>query len=148
MIGIGVVWLNQRTGFLGSLLDAGEENHIIVEDQFVTSWDNLVGTVVITEVVSDRAAWIVIHEDQNGKPGDAIGRAKISAGVNSNLSVDLDVQSATSKLYAILHVDEGKPGIFEYPGVDVPLLINGHMIIQAFQQRLEWALRVSPGVVS
>lgn len=93
--------------------------------------------MIITEVVSDRAAWIVIHDDQGGKPGDAIGHARITEGTNSNVSVDLDVQSATLNLYAILHVDEGQPGIFEYPGGDVPLTIDGQMVIQAFRQRLK-----------
>lgn len=88
-------------------------------------------------MVSDRAAWIVIHEDQNGKPGDPIGRARILEGVNQNISVDLDVRSATLDLYAVLHLDEGNEGIFEYPDIDVPLIIDGEMVSRSFRQRLE-----------
>jgi hypothetical protein len=88
-------------------------------------------------VVSDRAAWIVIHDDQNGKPGEPIGRARITEGVNQNVSVDLAVRSATLDLHAILHLDEGNEGLFEYPEFDVPLIIDGEMVSQAFQQRLE-----------
>ncbi len=93
--------------------------------------------MIIPEVVSDRAAWIVIHEDQEGEPGDAIGRARVSEGTNTDVYVDLDVRSATLNLYAMLHIDEGKPGIFEYPGADVPLLIDGQMVVQHFQQCLK-----------
>ena len=88
-------------------------------------------------MVSDRAAWIVIHEDQNGKAGDPIGRARISEGVNQNVFVDLDVQSATLDLYAVLHLDEGAEGVFEHPDIDVPLTIDGELVSEPFQQRLE-----------
>lgn len=93
--------------------------------------------MIIKEVVSDRAAWIVIHDEKDGKPGDAIGHARVMKGTNSDVPVDLDVQSATLNLYAMLYVDEGEQGIFEYPGVDVPLMVNGQMVIQSFQQRLK-----------
>lgn len=93
--------------------------------------------MIIPEVVSDRAAWIVIHADQNGEPGKAIGRAKISAGTTSDVYVDLDVRSATLNLYAMLHVDEGKPGIFEYPGADAPLTVDGQEVVQQFEQCLK-----------
>jgi len=87
--------------------------------------------------VSDRAAWIVIHEDKNGKLGEAIGRAHLSAGITQQISVGLAVQSATRTLYAVLYEDSGEMGKFEVPGEDKPLLVNGRMIIQPFQQRLD-----------
>ena len=88
-------------------------------------------------MISDRAAWIVIHEDKNGKPGGPIGRARVFEGVNQNINVDLSVRSATLYLHAVMHLDEGNEGLFEYPKIDVPLIIDGEMVSESFQQRLD-----------
>ena len=92
---------------------------------------------MIDEVISDRAAWIVIHEDDNGMPGEVIGRAHVSVGVTQLISVGLTVQSATRTLYAILYEDAGELGKFEVSGTDEPLIVYGRMVIQPFQQRLD-----------
>ena len=77
-------------------------------------------TVTVLEVVSKDAGWIVIHADNNGEPGAIVGYAPVKAGLNENIKVKVDAGKLTPTLYAILHVDRGIQGTFEFPGEDVP----------------------------
>lgn len=76
--------------------------------------------VLISGVVSDSPGWIVIHADDKGKPGQILGYSPVSKGSNNNIVVNIDSSAATQRLFAMLHVDEGIIGSFEFPGVDAP----------------------------
>lgn len=78
-------------------------------------------TVTIDSVNADADGWIVIHAQADGKPGPILGFAPVTAGENSHVTVEIDLEMVTDTLYAMLHVDEGTAGEFEFPnGPDVP----------------------------
>jgi hypothetical protein len=94
---------------------------VTVRDQAVQN-----NTVTIERVVAAEAGWIVIHADNNGTPGADIGHTAVRAGENQNVQVTIDPARATPRLYAMLHVDRGTAGTYEFPGADVPVspLVN------------------------
>ena len=89
-------------------------------------------TVIVDNATINQTGWADIHADLNGTPGPIIGYSPISEGVNENVTVAIEVEDATPVLYAMLHVDEGEPGVHEFPGPDVPILVNGSPVQQAF----------------
>ncbi|MDD3112330.1 MAG: hypothetical protein PHU26_08555, partial [Methanofollis liminatans] len=89
-------------------------------------------TVIVDNATINRTGWADIHADLNGTPGAIIGYSPIIEGVNENVSVEIEVENATPVLYAMLHVDEGEPGVHEFPGPDMPVLLNGSPVQQAF----------------
>ncbi|HEC23774.1 MAG TPA: hypothetical protein ENI95_12750 [Chloroflexi bacterium] len=104
--------------------ESGEEemsgevtNAVEVEDQALGEGH----TVTIARVVSDTPGWLVIHADNEGAPGPILGFAPVEAGENTDVVVEIDASRATETLYAMLHVDAGTAGEFEFPdGEDVP----------------------------
>jgi hypothetical protein len=90
------------------------------------------GAVSIDEVLSNGPGWLVIHADKNGAPGPVIGFAAVSEGLVKNLAVKIDESKATPVLYAMLHTDAGKVGVYEFPGPDVPVMVDEKMVSPAF----------------
>jgi hypothetical protein len=111
---------------LAAAVWAADPPSVQVSNQAVTD-----DTVTIAQVVSDGPGWMVIHKDANG-PGPVVGYAAVKAGVNSNVVVKIDSYTATPKLYAMLHVDAGKVGTYEFPGADVPAMVAGKMVSPSF----------------
>ncbi|UYU18550.1 MULTISPECIES: fasciclin domain-containing protein [Methanoculleus] len=89
-------------------------------------------TVIVDNATINQTGWADIHADLNGTPGPIIGYSQITEGVNENVSVEIEVENATPVLYAMLHIDAGEPGVHEFPGPDVPILVNGSPVQQAF----------------
>ncbi|MDX5326762.1 MAG: hypothetical protein LPK80_10930 [Bacteroidota bacterium] len=79
-------------------------------------------TVVIPEVIAAVDGWLVIHND-NGMGGivlpGIIGKTMVKAGVNTNVTVQLD-QNVTimpgQNLFPMLHLDNGIIGTYEFDG--------------------------------
>jgi plastocyanin len=92
------------------------EPSVTVMDQDATG-----GRVRIQELVASEPSWIVIHTEQNGGPGPIIGYAVAPQGTSVDVAVEIDAAAATSVLYAMLHVDAGALGTYEFPGADVPV---------------------------
>jgi hypothetical protein len=81
------------------------------------------GKVVVSTVSADRDGWLVIHKEDNNKPeeGQVVGYSPITKGTHQNVEVKVNLPDESSLvLVAILHVDMGKKGVFEFPGEDVP----------------------------
>jgi len=97
------------------------------------------GTLKVDEVDSSGPGWIVIHTHVNGEPGPAIGHVAVKDGENKDVSVPIDASKATAVLYAILYTDAGKTDVFESPGADIPVLVNGQMIAQSFKATIAMA---------
>lgn len=100
---------------------------ITVSDQAVKD-----GSVLISNVVAAQDGFVVIHADANGAPAADIGHAPVKAGTTSDLVVKIDVTKATPKLYAMLHIDAGQIGVYEFPGADVPVQVNGKVVNVGF----------------
>ncbi len=104
--------------------EATVDQSISVSDQDVSS-----AMVVIDRVVSDGPGWLVIHITADGSPGPIIGSAPVEPGETTDLSVEIDVQRATEQLFAMLHVDAGQVGEFEFPdGPDIPAMQDGEIV--------------------
>lgn len=93
-------------------------------------------TVRITEVVSDGPGFVVIHATmEDGSFGDVLGHAPVGAGVNHNVVINIDPTEATDTVYAMLHIDDGVIGDYEFDSdtsVDAPLLVNEQIIAPTF----------------
>lgn len=87
------------------------------------------GTVTVARVVAFVPGWIVIHADADGKPGPILGYTAVKPGENMDVVVNVDEAKATSRLHAMLHVDRGEMGMFEFPGgPDVPVKVGGKVV--------------------
>ncbi len=108
----------------------GVYGSVTVEDQVPSP----LNTVVVAEVVSVGPGFIVIHEDDGGAPGAVIGNTAVNDGSNADVSVTLDRDTVPGELlFAMLHVDEGTVGTYEFPGADGPARdANGDVITPAF----------------
>lgn len=92
------------------------EPSVTVSDQDASG-----GTVTIDEIVAAEPSWIVIHTEQNGGPGPIVGYAAVPQGTSAEVAVEIDAAAATPVLYAMLHIDAGAVGTYEFPGADVPV---------------------------
>jgi len=106
---------------------SGEQPIIEASDQPIVN-----DTVVISRVVSSDPGWIVIYTQVNSQPGESIGNTAIKAGESKNVVVQIDPNKVTSTLYALLHVDQGKVGTYEFPGPDAPVMIGVRMVQGSF----------------
>lgn len=106
-------------------------NYLIVRDQERPSSGNDALAVTVPLTVVDVNAWVAIHADDNGQRGDVLGVTALPAGISRNVAVEIDADRATETLYAVLYLDAGEAGEFEFPGgPDVPLQRN-RAVIQA-----------------
>jgi len=101
---------------LSSVAFAQATPKVTVQDQAIAN-----GTVTIQKVVAAQDGWLVVHAQASGNPGPDLGHAAVKAGDNANVVVKIDVVKATPVLYAMLHVDLGTKGTYEFPGADVPV---------------------------
>ncbi len=104
---------------------------VTVEDQDASG-----GTVTVPDVTSAQLGWIVIHADGGGSPGPVIGYTQVQEGDNANITVDIDLDAATETLYAMLHVDAGTTGTYEFPGDDVPARVDDAVVVKPFHVTL------------
>ncbi len=105
---------------------------IIVADQTVSG-----SSILVASVTANAPGWVVIHNNLNGVPGGMIGYAYVNAGTSTNVSVPIDPKLATTALFAELHSDLGRLGVFEYPGPDVPVIgPNGMPVMASFRVNL------------
>lgn len=108
---------------------------VVVSDQ---SSDG--STVVVDSVTAAAPGWIVIHLDNNGAPGPVIGQSAVEAGDNLAVEVALDpALDSETALWAMLHVDEGVAGEYEFPGPDVPVQADGAIVMEPFMASVEAA---------
>ena len=88
--------------------------------------------VTIDLVSSSGPGWIVIHIDNEGAPGPVIGYAAVQNGENMDVKVEIDEETATDMLYAMLHTDMGVEETYEFPGDDVPVAVDGNVVMKPF----------------
>lgn len=116
---------------------------VTVEDQQIVN-----GTVTVQNVVAAQDGWMVIHRAADGTFGEVIGHTFVQAGTTENVVVPIDVSQATQTLYAMLHIDEGQEGVYEFPGPDLPAQVNGEIVVEPFTVTNLAQLGVTPGAVT
>lgn len=70
-------------------------------------------TLVVDKAQAPEDAWIVVHMNDDGMPGERVGLAAIEAGVSRNVRVELDEEMLDEVIVAI-HADKGESGEFEF----------------------------------
>ena len=90
-------------------------------------------TVVVANAFSQGPGWMVIHNQVDGAMGLPIGYTQLNPGDSKNILVKIDPAQATSVMYAMLHADSGTVGKYEFPGPDVPVMMNGGMVAPPFK---------------
>jgi hypothetical protein len=65
-------------------------------------------------------------------PRPILGQSPVTAGANTNVTVQILAENATGTLYAMLHVDSGTPGEFGFPGPDGPVRVEGVVVAPPF----------------
>ena len=103
------------------------EPAVSVDDQEVVN-----GVVTVGRVTSDGPGWIVIYADADGAPGAVIGYAPVQEGENDQVVVEANADAVTPVLHAMLHIDAGAVGTFEYPGADAPAQVDGAVVSASF----------------
>src|SRR5258708_30056430 len=94
---------------------AQDTDSVTVSDQTINS-----GWIWVDKVVAKAAGWIAIHASSDGFP--VVGETYVHPGENDNVGVQIDLDKATATMSAMLHLDAGKPGVYEFPGPDVPVM--------------------------
>lgn len=94
-------------------------------------------SVSVPTVSSPDHAWLVFHKNEQGGPGDVITSIRIEAGSRGE-SAQFPPEPSTSlragdTVWAMLHVDRGTPGIYEFPGPDAPMRDrSGRIVMKSF----------------
>jgi hypothetical protein len=87
--------------------------------------------IVLSGVTAPTDAWIVVHLEKNGGPGQRIGLVHVTSGVASDVVVPLEPVKLTPNLVVALHADKGDPGLFEFDmddklnSLDQPFFVGG-----------------------
>ncbi len=90
-------------------------------------------SVTIESLTITGDGWLVIHAIKDGKPvvPGSIGHVAVRAGTNKDVVVPLDVATKPGqKVLAMLHVDAGKKGAYEFPGADHPVMKDGKPVVR------------------
>ncbi|PKQ29115.1 MAG: hypothetical protein CVT60_07055 [Actinobacteria bacterium HGW-Actinobacteria-10] len=109
------------TGYIASERDAQLE---IDQEQASSSM------LTVDRVKAPENAWIVVHLDDDGMPGDRVGLQPIDEGESEDVSVQLD-NVTTENVIVAVHADRGEEGEFEFDGDDMagspdkPFFVNG-----------------------
>ncbi|GAC1637047.1 MAG: hypothetical protein NVS4B8_01340 [Herpetosiphon sp.] len=92
--------------------------------------------VTVASVTAAQDGWIAFHK--NGPDGKLLltplaGLIPIKAGTHTNVRAKLDEVPADGQLYAMLHIDAGIIGKYEFPGgPDVPVTVDGKVVVKPF----------------
>lgn len=72
-----------------------------------------VDTLALDKVVAPEDAWVVVHLDDNGMPGERVGLQHVDKG--GSLDVKVALEGVTSeKVIVALHADRGTAGEFDF----------------------------------
>jgi hypothetical protein len=91
-------------------------------------------TVTLDLVVGPSPMWAVIYNDDEGQPGEIVGRVWLGPGIHRQVSIEVNPSQAGETLHAVLHQDGGELEAFDFPdGADVPLIRNGAWVAVSFR---------------
>ncbi|MDO8987551.1 MAG: hypothetical protein Q7V14_04940 [Coriobacteriia bacterium] len=106
-----------------------EEGQAAIE---VADQPDAIDTLVVDRAVAPTGAWVVVHLNDDGMPGERVGFAQIPAGTSSAVGVKLDTDiTLTDSLFVAIHADRGTPGTLEFDmedklnSPDQPFFVNG-----------------------
>ena len=74
--------------------------------------------LVVDRVVAPSDAWVVVHKDDGGMPGERVGIKRVEQGETLDVEVQLDSDVLTENVFVALHADRGVAEIFEFDMTD------------------------------
>lgn len=130
-------------GVWGYIADAKNAKLELSEEQLA------VDTLVLDRVVAPEDAWVVVHLDDDGMPGERVGLEHVDKG--ENLKVSVPLKGVTSeKVFVALHADRATPDKFDFDmearttSPDRPFFVDGMELAMAVTVR-EFGVKVDSG---
>jgi hypothetical protein len=86
--------------------------------------------LIVRRVAAPQDAWVVVHLNDKGMPGERVGLQHIGSGVSEDVSVELDGDSGKRVIVAV-HADKGTPNTFDFDmenkttSADRPFFVDG-----------------------
>ena len=73
-------------------------------------------SVTVDRAVAPEGGWLVVHLNNDGKPGPRIGLVQLQPGENTAVQVplEMDGKELTDELITAVHMDTGQQGEFEF----------------------------------
>jgi hypothetical protein len=84
--------------------------------------------LVVYTVKSDRPAWVVFHEDDNGAAGAIIQYIFVESGTQRIAKTEVLGEMSSRQIHVMLHEDLGRIGLFEFPGSDGPVFVENEIV--------------------
>lgn len=101
------------------------------------------GELTIASVMATEPGWLVVYARGEDELGEILGVTAVDTGNHTGVRVTIDPLQATASLAAVLHVDRGETGEFEYPeGPDEPVTFESATVATAFDVEFELSLPV------
>lgn len=91
------------------------------------------GVVSLDKVELLEPSWVLIHSDEDGEIGPAIGRILLDAGEHENVNLTIAWREATPALHAVLYEDNGESGRLDSDDSDRPILVDGKPVAATFK---------------
>jgi hypothetical protein len=81
--------------------------------------------ILIKSVETPAAGWLVVHESNDGKPGDVLGSMTVVSGKNNEVEIPLVAMlEPSTNVILVLHADAGTKGTFD-AAEDKPIMDAG-----------------------
>lgn len=109
-------------------------------------------TLTVDKVEAPGAAWIVVHTDDNGMPGERVGLQHLDAGTSTDVRVALDGVTSEKVIVAV-HADKGTPDKFDFDmkdktgSADRPFFVGGKELAKVVSVR-EFGVKDSSGTAA
>jgi hypothetical protein len=114
LIGFLGTWLSMRNAStpvidgIDTEIEVGASDVILSGENAILVRDQEAGIIVNVELVTlENAGWVVIHEDNNGLLGNALGAQLFLSGVNSGTVELLRGMEAGNTYHAVVRQDDG-----------------------------------------
>ena len=101
----------------------------------------------VADVLSDGQGWLVVHADNEGRPGAVLGYSLVDDGFTHGVVVELDGMAITPVVFPMLHTDTGEAGVYEFgsvDGADGPVSVNGNVVTFPVPIAPDWRARPQP----
>ncbi len=87
-------------------------------------------TVKIASVTLDKAGYVVLHSEADGKPGPVVAKTGLlQANTYTDIEITVELREGANKFFAMPHYDDGD-GTYEFPGDDVPITVDGAVLVK------------------
>jgi len=120
-----------------NVIEKEAQEEVVVEDEVMLPLivpEQAGGSEIFIEnTVLQNAGFVVIHKEENGKPGEIIGASDLlQVGTKKNFLMDIDEEVVEGDtLFAMIHTDDGD-GVFD-GSLDSPFIDdNGDIVLVKF----------------